>query len=41
MTIEEALDFFSAHPKIIKTIEVLHDVGLGYIKLGQSSVTLS
>lgn len=41
MTIEEALDFFSAHPKIIKTIEVLNDVGLGYIKLGQSSVTLS
>lgn len=41
MTIEETMDFFSAHPKIIKTIEVLNDVGLWYIKLGQSSVTLS
>ena len=41
MTIEETMDFFSAHPKILKIIEVLNDVGLWYIKLGQSSVTLS
>jgi len=41
MTIEEALDFFWSHPKIVKTLEVLNDVWLGYIKLGQSSVTLS
>lgn len=41
MTIEEALDFFSSHPKIAKVLQVLEEVGLGYIKLGQSSVTLS
>ncbi len=41
MTVEEALDFFHAHPRIIKTLEVLSRVGLGYIKLGQSSTTLS
>ncbi|MCP4522857.1 MAG: ATP-binding cassette domain-containing protein [Candidatus Gracilibacteria bacterium] len=41
MTIEEALEFFSNHPKIKRVIEVLDNVGLGYIKLGQSSVTLS
>ncbi|QFR39758.1 excinuclease ABC subunit UvrA [Candidatus Gracilibacteria bacterium 28_42_T64] len=41
MTIEESLDFFSNHPKIIKVIQILDKVGLGYIKLGQSSITLS
>ncbi|MFK7780259.1 MAG: excinuclease ABC subunit UvrA [Candidatus Gracilibacteria bacterium] len=41
MTVEEGLNFFSNHPKIIKTLKVLNEVGLGYIKLGQSSVTLS
>lgn len=41
MTIEEALDFFSHHPKIAKVLQVLDEVWLGYIKLGQSSVTLS
>jgi excinuclease ABC subunit A len=41
MTIEEALDFFSSHPKIAKVLQVLDEVWLGYIKLGQSSVTLS
>jgi|TARA_Y100001960_G_scaffold274873_1_gene304085 excinuclease ABC subunit A len=33
MTIEEALDFFANHPKIIKVLKVLNEVGLGYIKL--------
>ncbi|MCD5385263.1 excinuclease ABC subunit UvrA [Candidatus Gracilibacteria bacterium] len=41
MTIEESLDFFSNHPKIIKILKVLDEVGLSYIKLGQSSITLS
>ncbi|MDD2871370.1 MAG: excinuclease ABC subunit UvrA [Candidatus Gracilibacteria bacterium] len=41
MTVEEGLDFFSKHSKIIKILEVLNDVGLGYILLGQSSITLS
>jgi excinuclease ABC subunit A len=41
MTVEEWLDFFSNHPKIIKILKVLNDVWLSYIKLWQSSVTLS
>ncbi len=41
MTVEEAIDFFVNHPKIIKILKVLDDVWLGYIKLWQSSVTLS
>jgi len=41
MRIEEALDFFENHPKIKRKIEVLNDVGLGYMKLGQSAPTLS
>jgi len=41
MTVEEALDFFRNQPKIYKTLEVLNDVGLWYIKLWQSSTTLS
>ncbi|MDD3145230.1 MAG: excinuclease ABC subunit UvrA [Candidatus Gracilibacteria bacterium] len=41
MTVEEAKDFFSSHPKITKILDVLFEVGLGYIKLGQSSTTLS
>ncbi|MDD3793269.1 MAG: excinuclease ABC subunit UvrA [Candidatus Gracilibacteria bacterium] len=41
MTVEEAKDFFSSHPKITKILDVLYEVGLGYIKLGQSSTTLS
>jgi len=41
MDIEEVLDFFRAHPKIAKILNVLNDVGLGYIKLGQSATTLS
>lgn len=41
MTVEEALDFFTNVPKIKNKIQTLYDVGLGYIKLGQSSTTLS
>ena len=41
MTVEEALDFFDNLPKIRKKIQTLYDVGLGYIKLGQSATTLS
>jgi len=41
MTVEEALEFFKNIPRIHKKIETLYDVGLGYIKLGQSSTTLS
>lgn len=41
MTVEEALDFFANVPKIKQKIQTLYDVGLGYIKLGQPSTTLS
>ena len=41
MTIEEALDFFNNVPKIKQKMQTLLDVGLGYIKLGQPSTTLS
>ncbi len=41
MTVEEALDFFANIPRIKQKIQTLHDVGLGYIKLGQPSTTLS
>lgn len=41
MTVEEALEFFDKIPRIKKKLETLNDVGLGYIKLGQSSTTLS
>ena len=41
MTVEEALEFFDKIPKIKNKIQTLYDVGLGYIKLGQSSTTLS
>ena len=41
MTVEEACDFFSNVPSISRKIETLRDVGLGYIKLGQPSTTLS
>ncbi len=41
MTVEEALDFFKNYPRIYKKLMVLSDVGLGYIKLGQSAITLS
>ena len=41
MTIDEATDFFEAIPKIKNKLQTIKDVGLGYIKLGQSSTTLS
>ena len=41
MTVEDALEFFDAFPKIKSKLQTLYDVGLGYIKLGQSSTTLS
>ena len=41
MTVEEALVFFDSIPKIKRKLETLYDVGLGYIKLGQSATTLS
>lgn len=41
MSISEAYEFFKAHPKIAPKLKALVDVGLGYIRLGQSSVTLS
>ncbi|MEI8116969.1 MAG: excinuclease ABC subunit UvrA [Flavobacteriia bacterium] len=41
MTIEESVPFFEKHPKIYRTLHTLQQVGLCYIKLGQSSTTLS
>ena len=41
MTISQAVEFFAGVPKILKKLEVLRDIGLGYIKLGQPSSTLS
>ena len=41
MTVEEATDFFGAIPSIYNKLKTLYDVGLGYIKLGQSATTLS
>lgn len=41
MTVDEGVQFFENHPKIKRKLETLQEVGLGYIKLGQSSTTLS
>lgn len=41
MTINQAVEFFSAQPTILRKLQVLRDIGLGYIKLGQPSSTLS
>jgi len=41
MTVEEALEFFQDQKKIVQRLQPLYDVGLGYLKLGQSSTTLS
>ncbi len=41
MDVQEALEFFSAYPKITRMLQTLHDVGLDYVKLGQSATTLS
>lgn len=41
LTVDEALEFFSAFQKMVKKLQTLHDVGLGYIRLGQPAPTLS
>ena len=41
MNVEEAMAFFANHPTILRKLETLYDVGLGYMKLGQPSTTLS
>ena len=41
MTVNQAVDFFDSQPHILRKIKTLQDVGLGYIKLGQASTTLS
>ena len=41
MTVDEARDFFSKIPGIVRKLDTLHDVGLGYIRLGQPATTLS
>ncbi|KPJ84021.1 MAG: excinuclease ABC subunit A [Gemmatimonas sp. SG8_23] len=41
LTVEDALEFFDAVPRIKQKLQTLHDVGLGYIHLGQSATTLS
>jgi len=40
MTVEEALDFFSAHEALARRLRILQDVGLGYLRLGQPATTL-
>ncbi len=41
MRVDQAMKFFENHPKVLNKLQVLHDVGLGYVKLGQSAPTLS
>ncbi|HTV16706.1 MAG TPA: excinuclease ABC subunit UvrA [Acidobacteriaceae bacterium] len=41
MTVREALRFFAGHPKIVDKLAVLEEIGLGYVRLGQSATTLS
>ncbi len=41
MTVEQALEFFQAFPRVRSKLQTLHDVGLGYIKVGQPATTLS
>ncbi len=41
MTVDGAATFFAEHPKIVRALQPLHDVGLGYLRLGQNSSTLS
>jgi excinuclease ABC subunit A len=41
MRVDELIEFFENHPKILHKLHILHDVGLGYIKIGQSAPTLS
>ncbi|MEJ6682129.1 MAG: excinuclease ABC subunit UvrA [Flavobacteriales bacterium] len=41
LTVENAISFWHGHPKILNVVQTLHDVGLGYLTLGQQSTTLS
>ena len=41
MRVDELIDFFQNHPKVLHKLNTLHDVGLGYVKIGQSAPTLS
>jgi excinuclease ABC subunit A len=41
MDVQEALEFFANHPRLSRILQTLHDVGLDYVKLGQSATTLS
>lgn len=41
MTVDEALEFFADEPKIVSKLQIYHDIGLNYIRLGQPSTTLS
>jgi excinuclease ABC subunit A len=41
MNVEDAVEFFAAHPRVLRPLELLRDVGLGYLTLGQPSPTLS
>jgi excinuclease ABC subunit A len=41
LTVREAMHFFAGHPKIVDKLRVLEEVGLGYLRLGQSATTLS
>ncbi|WP_306485872.1 excinuclease ABC subunit UvrA [Anaerococcus sp.] len=41
MTVEEGIEFFQNHPSIVRKLQTLYDVGLGYIKIGQPSTELS
>ncbi|HEY2019334.1 MAG TPA: ATP-binding cassette domain-containing protein, partial [Bryobacteraceae bacterium] len=41
LTVREAMEFFHATPKLVQKLKVLDDVGLGYLRLGQSATTLS
>jgi excinuclease ABC subunit A len=41
MTVKEALHYFAGHPKIVDKLAVLDEIGLGYVRLGQSATTLS
>ena len=41
MTVEQALEFFEHHPRILRKVQTMNDVGLGYITLGQHATTLS
>ena len=41
MTVNDACDFFSSHPLLLRKLETLQDVGLGYLHLGQPATTLS